>query len=98
MLQMLIAQSVTLRLEESIEMGLMSGFPAKIEEHYGALHQDEYSIQEQMSDPIAFLSTMKKQSDPDTMYYHQAMAAPDHKEFKKETLKEFQDHCNREHW
>ena len=51
-------------------MGLMSGFNAEVETYYNALHQDEYNIQEQMKDPIAFLSTMKKQSDPDTMYYH----------------------------
>ena len=88
----------TARLQDSVDMGLMQGFNAEIERYYDALHEDEYAIQEDMKDPIAFLASMKKQSDPDTMYYHQAMAAPDGQEFRKAMLKEFQDHCDREHW
>ena len=91
----------TAKLQDSVEMGLLQGFNAESyqdEVYYDALHQDEYFIQDQMADPIAFLSTMKKKSDPDTMYYHQAMAAPDRKEFQKAMLKEFRDHCEREHW
>ena len=33
-----------------------------------------------------------------TMYYHQAMGAPDKPKFQEAMLKEFQDHCNRSHF
>ena len=32
------------------------------------------------------------------MYFHQAMAQPDAKEFKKVAIQEFTDHCNKDHW
>ena len=64
-------------MKESVEMGLMQGFaatPEHDEQYYDALHQDDYNIQDSMSDPIAF---MGKKGHSDTLYYHQAMAAPD---------------------
>eukprot|EP00957_Ditylum_brightwellii_P131213 10007622-Ditylum_brightwellii.AAC.1 len=46
-------------------------------EYYDAMHEDDYRIQDLMQDPIAFEAS----TDPDTLYYHQAMAAPDREEF-----------------
>ena len=41
------------------------------------LHEEDLKIQNDMDDPIAF----KASTDPDTMYFHQAMKAPDRKQF-----------------
>jgi hypothetical protein len=38
--------------------------------YYKVLHEDDYKLQDDMSDPIAFLS---HHSDPDTMYFHEAV-------------------------
>eukprot|EP00957_Ditylum_brightwellii_P021149 1594150-Ditylum_brightwellii.AAC.1 len=46
-------------------------------EYYDAMHKDDYRIQDLMQDPIAF----KASTNSDTLYYHQAMLAPDHKDF-----------------
>ena len=84
-------------------MGALRAFPASLlrdEAYYDALHEDEYVIQKEMNDPIAFLASTQSKSkgDPDTMYYHQAMAAPDREQFKAAMRKEFADHCTRDHW
>ena len=68
-------------MQESIDTGQIRGFTAAVnneviidEAYYDALHQDEYNIQNEMDDSIAFLvSTQHHQGDKDTMYYHQAM-------------------------
>ena len=89
----------TQRLQESVSMGLMQGFEATtddIETYYDALHEDDYSIQEDMADPIAFMAN--KKGDPDSLYYHQAMAAPDKIKWQEAMLKEFRNHCERKHW
>ena len=89
----------TQRLKESVEMGLMEGFPASAtdddEAYYDALHEDDYTIQDQMCDPIAF---MGNKADKDTLYYHQAMAAPDKIQFQEAMIKEFTDHTELQHW
>ena len=41
------------------------------------MHEEDYELQDQMTDPIAFLATNNK----DTLYYHEAMKAPDREEF-----------------
>jgi hypothetical protein len=87
------------KYRESVEMGALRAFPAHLardEAYYDALHEDEYTLQREMDDPIAFLAATK--GDPDTMYYHQAMAAPDRKQFIEAMQKEFADHCTRDHW
>ena len=48
----------------------------------------------QMLNPMAFLSTANK----DTMYFDQAMRAPDSNEFVKAVIKEVNDHIERKHW
>jgi hypothetical protein len=58
------------------------------------MHGDEYRIQDEMADPIAFLA----KADEDTMYFHQAMKAPDKKEFVKAIVKEMNDHIVAKNW
>jgi hypothetical protein len=48
------------------------------------------------SDPIAF--ALKATSDPDTMYYHEAMKEPDAQEFRTAMTKEVDDHTGKRHW
>jgi hypothetical protein len=64
------------------------------EASYDALHKDNYALQDAMDNPITFLAQM----DADTMYFDQAMQAPDHKEFIKAAIKEVNDHIDRKHW
>jgi hypothetical protein len=47
-----------------------------------------------MSDPIAFAAS----SDPDTMYLHKALRAPDRSEFIKAMQQEIKDHEELKHW
>jgi hypothetical protein len=88
------------KYKESVDSGEIHGFIADMdEEFYDALHEEELEHQREMDDPIAYLAaTTGKKGDKDTMYYHQAMAAPDRLEFIKAMRKEFADHTNRDHW
>jgi hypothetical protein len=47
-----------------------------------------------MADPIAFAAS----SNPDTMYLHEALRAPDRSEFIKAMQQEVKDHKDRQHW
>ena len=62
--------------------------------YYDALHEEDYSCQDEMMNPIAFLA----KTDDDTMYFHQAMKQSDAIEFQKTIVKEIKDHCTRKHW
>jgi hypothetical protein len=53
------------------------------EAYYDVLHEDDYRIQDDMKDPVAFMSS----TDEDTMYYDQAMNAPDKQNFLKLSLR-----------
>ena len=55
---------------------------------------DDYEIQESLSDPIAFAAT----SNPDVMYLHEALRAPDRKQFIAAMQKEVSDHEKNGHW
>jgi Reverse transcriptase (RNA-dependent DNA polymerase) len=55
---------------------------------------EEYEIQRQMADPIAFAAS----SDPDIMYLHEAMTQPDKREFVKAMVDEVTTHTERGHW
>ena len=63
------------------------------ESYYECMHEDDYKLQDQMKDPIAF----KALNDPDTMYWHQAMRQQDAVHFKNAAIKEFNDHTKRNH-
>ena len=54
----------------------------------------DFEIQEAMNNPIAFTAT----SNPDTLYYHEALQALDRDNFIQAMQKEVQDHEEREHW
>ena len=55
---------------------------------------EEYEVQRQMSDPIAFAAS----SDPDIMYLHEALKQPDKKEFIQAMVNEVTTHTTRGHW
>jgi hypothetical protein len=54
----------------------------------------EPKIADEMMDPIAFLAKL----DPYTLYYHQAMKAPDAKQFRSAMQGEINDHDANQHW
>ena len=59
------------------------------------LEVQDYEIQEELQDPlVAFVAT----SNPDTMYYHEALRAPDCTWFLEAMKKEVSDHKARKHW
>ena len=58
-----------------------------------AQHQDDYLIQDAMIDPISFAA----KSDPDTMYYHQAIREPDCRQFIYAMVDELNEHIKRGH-
>jgi hypothetical protein len=58
------------------------------ERYYDAMHEDVYRIQDEMTDTITFLA----KTDEDTIYFHQAMKAPERDEFVKAIVKEMNDH------
>lgn len=66
--------------------------PNHTEEYYSALHSDDYRIQEETKDPIAFLA---KTADRDEFHYGDAMKQKDKHQFKSAMLLEFQDHIKR---
>ena len=72
----------------------VSEFNDSYDAYYDAMHQEDYKIQDKMKDPISFAAS----SDPDTLYWHQAMKQPDAEEFRKAAIKEFNDHCEKKHW
>ncbi len=57
-------------------------------------HDDGYQIQDDMEDPIAFVAS----SNPDIMYYDQAMKEPDSKQFEQAMLDEVQSHTDLDNW
>jgi len=81
------------RFRESIQQGQIqySGYTAK---YYEALHEEDFRLQDDMTDPIGF----KASSDPDTMYCHQAMRAPDKEQFLAAIVKEINDHITNHYW
>jgi hypothetical protein len=58
------------------------------------MHEDNYRIQDEMTDPISFLA----RTDEYTMSFHQAMKAPDRDEFVKAIVKEMNDHIVSKNW
>ena len=67
-----------------------------VEELMQCMHADEYKTQQDMGNPIAFMSKMN--GDKDTMYYHEAMKQHDSEHFVNAIVKEFNDHVERKHW
>ena len=55
--------------------------------------EDEYEIQRELADPIAFAAS----ADPDVMYLHEAMKQPDKREFVQAMVDEVTTHTERGH-
>ena len=54
----------------------------------------DYEIQESLTDPVAFAAS----SNPDIMYMHEALKAPDRDQFIEAMKREVEDHEKRNHW
>ena len=61
---------------------------------YELLAHRKYDIQDRPSDPISFSTT----SDPDTMYWHQAMQEPDRVAFLKDAVAEVKSDVDNDHF
>ena len=62
--------------------------------YFDALHQEDFKLQDKMTDPIAFSA----KDGIDTLHYGQAMRAADKKNFIGAMVKEVDDHVRRKHW
>ena len=60
-----------------------------------SIYLEQESLQE-LDNPIAF--AMKASSDPDTLYYNEAMNQPDRENFKEAMVKEVNAHTEQKHW
>ena len=60
-----------------------------------SIYLEQETLQE-LDDPIAF--AMKASSDPDTLYYNEAMNQPDRENFKEAMVKEVNAHTEQKHW
>jgi len=90
---------LTPRMQESMEQRQQGVVTYKTEiteeeAYYDAFHEDDYLLQDAMDHPIAFMT----HTDGDTMYFDEAMRAPDRSEFVKACIKEMNDHIERKHW
>lgn len=84
-------RTMTYQAIESSDLSNNEGNDYDTDVYHGA---DEYEIQREMADPIAFAAS----ADPDVMYLHQAMKQPDKKEFIKAMVDEVTTHTERGHW
>jgi hypothetical protein len=64
------------------------------ESYYDALHEDDYRIQDDMRDPVTFISATNKY----TTYYDQATRAPERQYFVEVVVKEVSIHITSKHW
>ena len=62
--------------------------------NYNVLHGEYFLIQGQMNDSIEFEAS----NNPETLYYHEAIAAPDRNDFLKAIVKEVNAHIENNHW
>lgn len=63
-------------------------------DYYEQLHHLEYVEQKEMENPVAY----KASTNPDIMYYHQAMQAPDREQFVDAIIDEVNAHIEGNHW
>jgi hypothetical protein len=82
-------QKPTQRMQESREQRGIT-FSA----YYDAMHEADYLLQDEMMNPVAFITF----SNQDTMYFHQAMKAPDRKQFTQAIIKEVNNHIENKNW
>ena len=82
------------KLSSKFKDSIASGMSRAYSTYYDAHHQDDYLTQDAMLDPISFAA----KSDPDTMYYHQAIKEPDACHFIAAMVDELNEHIRRGHW
>ena len=63
-------------------------------DYYFHHHRNEFNEQDKMDDPIAY----KASSNPDILYYHQAMQAHNKNEFLQAVIDEVNAHIEGKHW
>ena len=78
------------KFNESIDNRMSRTYSA----YYDAHHQDNYLLQDSMTDPISFAA----KTDPHSMYYHQAIREPNCRQFINTMVDELNDHIKRGHW
>jgi predicted SnoaL-like aldol condensation-catalyzing enzyme len=78
--------------QQQLTEGIVSYFTAH-EEIDPKLYQEDMTLKE-VVDPISFKAT----SDPDTLYMHEAMKAPDAEQFKESMRREVNEHTRKGHW
>ena len=91
------ARALEIRDQESLNLNkAYSAVPEEKnnQQYYKAMHQDNYNIQDDMEDPLAYLAIY----DPDTMYFDQAMKEPDRQEFLNAAIREVNSHRDLKHW
>ena len=85
-------------MQDAVDQGLgITSFKATSEEHdsyYEVLHEDDFKLQDEMLDPIAFKAT----GNPDDMYFHQALKQPDKEDFLKAIVTKINHHIVGNHW
>jgi hypothetical protein len=64
------------------------------EAYYDAYHQEDYATQDLMNDPIAFAAS----TNPDILYYHEAMKQPDRLKFMDAIVQEMNAHIENKNW
>ena len=98
-LQSVAQQDLTFdhRVHQPVPYQLPSDTPPKTIvsfSYYDALRQDNFIIQDELQNPIAF----QTQIDKDTLYYSQEMRANDKRNFQNATKTEFDANSDRKHW
>jgi Reverse transcriptase (RNA-dependent DNA polymerase) len=95
-------KSTSVESQQQWKAGIVS-YHVEFEAIDPLLYQEEDQLSA-MDDPIKFIAThdqpiaYKATNDPDTLYMHEALKAPDAKEFKKAMIKEVQDQTQQKHW
>ena len=89
-----MAESLQQRAENIVSYEAVHDDIEKEMEYYLCHHAKECKDQELLADPIAF----KASTNPDVMYYHEAMKAPDSKQFTQAIIDEVNAHIEGEHW
>jgi hypothetical protein len=62
--------------------------------YYDVYHQEDYATQDLMNDPIAFAAS----TNPDILYYHEAMKQPDRLKFLDAIVQEMNAHIEHKNW
>ena len=90
-------KKLTQRMQESVEQRRENIVAYSVEDkinYYSRAEMRDYDEQDKMSDPIAF----KASTNPDILYYHQAMQAHDKDAFKQAVIEEVNAHIEGNHW